>query len=407
MSALLCLCAGVALADPLLAMDPPGYRAPFADRIETLNFPLLAMIKAVPQWSSALRADPAVRTLAADRAARVDSAAACTPRPDCLAQAWTWTAQDTATMAAALGRLAGKPALASALIERHMRPSGRFARHRALGDAEFLAAAWADTANGMNNAIAVYGQGRPPRYPKIDAIIFDIKQPEYAAVLGAHAQVTAAAARDDDLVFEPSLRFVAGLMRMNERTDASAFRPLLAGENAAAVAAVRAMRWADQRYPALILFGHGPEDARSRTGVMGHIRLARAADLFARGLAPFIIVSGGNVHPNRTPFNEAIEMKRLLVAQYGVPAGRILIEPHARHTTTNLRNTARLLFAAGFPTNRPSLVVTDPVTAEYIGSPALMERTVRETGVLPGQLTGARMAFASTVCSTVTICLCR
>jgi hypothetical protein len=127
---------------------------------------------------------------------------------------------------------------------------------------------------------------------------------------------------------------------------------------------------------------------------MGHIRLARAADLFARGLAPFIIVSGGNVHPNRTPFNEAIEMKRLLVAQYGVPAGRILIEPHARHTTTNLRNTARLLFAAGFPTNRPSLVVTDPITAEYIGSPALLERTVKETGVLPGHLTGAQTAFA-------------
>ncbi len=390
----LAMSSAVAWPYPVMAMDPPGYTAPFVDSLETLTFPLLAMIRCVPGWAPALRADPALQALAAARAQRVAAASACTPRPDCLAEAWAWTPADIATVTAALRTVAARPGMADVLVRTHMRASGRFARHAALANAELLAAAWADTAAGLNHLVAVYGAGEPPRYPAIDAIIFDVKRPEFAAVLDAHARVTEAAARPDDLVFDPSLRFGIGLLRLNERTDAAAFRPLLAGENTAALAQVRRTRWSDYRYPALLVFGHGPETAQSRTGVLGHIRMARAADLFARRLAPFIIVSGGNVHPNRTPFNEAIEMKRLLIAQYAIPADRILIEPHARHTTTNLRNSARLLLAARFPTNQPSLIVTDPSTAPYIGCKVLQERTRAETGVLPGVVAPASTPFA-------------
>ena len=390
----LAMSSAMAWPDSIMAMNPPGYAAPFADSLETLNFPLLAMMRQAPNWAPALRADPTLQALAAARAQRVATASACTPRPDCLAEAWTWTPADIAAVTAALRTVAARPGMADVLVRTHLRASGRFARHAALADVELLAAAWADTAAGLNHLVAVYGSGKPPRYPAIDAIIFDVKRPEFAAVLDAHARVTEAAARPDDLVFDPSLRFGTGLLRLNERTDAAAFRPLLAGENTAAVAQVRRTRWSDYRYPALLVFGHGPEDAQSRTGVLGHIRMARAADLFARRLAPFIIVSGGKVHPNRTPFNEAIEMKRLLIAQYDIPADHILIEPHARHTTTNLRNSARLLFASGFPTSQPSLIVTDPATAPYIGSAVLQERTRAETGVLPGVVAPASTPFA-------------
>ena len=390
----LAMSSATAWSDPVMAMAPPGYAAPFVDSLETLNFPLLAMIRQAPDWAPALRADPDLRTLAAVRVQRVAATFACTPLPECLAEAWTWTPDDIAAVTAALRTVAARPGMTDALVRAHLRASGRFARHAALADAELLAAAWADAAAGLNHLVAVYGEGKPSRYTAIDDIIFDVKRPEFAAVLNAHARVTEAATRPDDLVFDPSLRFGTGLLRLNERTDAAAFRPLLAGENMAAVAQVRQTRWSDYRYPALLVFGHGPEDAQSRTGVLGHIRMARAADLFARRLAPFIIVSGGNVHPNRTPFNEAIEMKRLLIAQYGIPADRILIEPHARHTTTNLRNSARLLFAAAFPTNQPSLIVTDPATAPYIGSPLLQERTRAETGVLPGVVAPAATPFA-------------
>jgi hypothetical protein len=234
--------------------------------------------------------------------------------------------------------------------------------------------------------VAVYAKGEPPRYPKIDAIIFDIASPDFAEVLDAHGIAITAQQRPDDLFFDPSLRYAAGLLRMNERTDAARYRPLLGGENDGAVRKIARTDWKAAPYTALLIFGHGPEDPVSRTGVMGHIRLEIAADLYARGMAPYLIVSGGNVHPNRTPFNEAVEMKRILVSDYGVPADRVLIEPHARHTTTNLRNSARLLIAAGFPKDKPALVVSDPRTIAYIGSAVMAERNLREMGIQPGKL---------------------
>lgn len=367
------------------AQDPAGYAAPFADTLETRLFPMPAMIRAAAGWPAALAADPALAKLAIERAARIP-ATDCKPAPQCLADPWLWTDADIATVAASLRAVARDRRLAQSLVTDQMRRSGRFARHSALADTDFIAAAWRETASGMNTVVAVYAKGRAPRYPKIDASIFDTANPEYANVLAAHGVATASMAGRDDTLFDPPLRYATGLLGMNERVEAGSFRPLLGQDNAAAVAAVRKTAWKDFPYPTLLVFGHGPEDAQSRTGVMGYIRMNIAASMFRRGLAPFIVVSGGNVHPNRTPFNEAVEMKRILIEQHGLPADRILIEPHARHTTTNLRNCARLLLAAGFPTDRPSLIVSDHMTIKYIASPLLAERSLAEMGVQPGKI---------------------
>lgn len=381
--------AGLALALSVLpatawAQDPKGYVAPFADTTETRVFPLFAMLRTADGWAPALRGDAVLRKLAAERAARVPGGA-CTPSPQCLADAWAWTDADIAVVEARLRLLVRDKRLTAALVGGQMRPSGRFARHAALADADLVAVAWGEAAAAINRVIAVYAKGVAPRYPRIDSIIFDVARPEFAEVLTAHGVATATQAPDGDL-FAPSLRYAVGLLQMNERTEAGSYRPLLDGENAAPLRAVAGMDWQARPYTALLVFGHGPEDAQSRTGVMGHIRMRIAADMFARGLAPFIIVSGGNVHPNRTPFNEAVEMKRLLITEHGVPADRILIEPHARHTTTNLRNCARLLLAAGFPTDRAALIVSDHRTIQYIGGSELAQRNLREMGVQPGRL---------------------
>jgi hypothetical protein len=365
------------------AQDPKGYTAPFADTLETRVFPLFAMLHSADGWAEALRGDAVLRKLAAERAARVPKDA-CAPSPQCLADAWLWTEADIATVDARLRLLLRDRRLTETLVAAQMRRSGRFARYSTRPDVELVATAWAEAAAAINRVIAVYAKGVAPRYPKIDATIFDATAPEFATILSAHGVATAALVRDGDLFFDPALRYAVGLLQMGERAEAGSFRPLLGGENAAAVRASGKMDWPKHPYTALLVFGHGPEDVRSRTGVMGHIRMRIAAELFARGLAPFLIVSGGNVHPNRTPFNEAVEMKRLLIEQHGIPADRILIEPHARHTTTNLRNTARLLLAAGFPADRPALIVSDHQTIRYIGSSVLTERNLREMGVQPG-----------------------
>lgn len=376
-----------ALSHPLAAaaQDPAGYAAPVADTLETRVFPLPAMMRAAPGSQDALRSDAGLRKLAAERAARL-SEAKCTPTPQCQAAPWIWTPADIATVSTRLRALARDRRLSDALVRQHLRASHRFDRHAGANDAELLVSAWQDTAAALNQVIAVYATGAAPRYPKIDATIFEVSTPEFAQALEAHGVATAARTGREDLFFDPSLRYALGLLRMNERVDAGAYRPLLGGDNAATVAAIARTDWSQAPYTALLVFGHGPEDAISRTGVLGHIRLGIAADLYRRGLAPFLIVSGGNVHPNRTPFNEAFEMKRLLIADYGVPADRILMEPHARHTTTNLRNCARLLLGAGFPADKPALVVSDHKTIQYIASAELAARNVREMGVQPGTL---------------------
>jgi hypothetical protein len=80
-------------------------------------------------------------------------------------------------------------------------------------------------------------------------------------------------------------------------------------------------------------------------------RLERALIDLREGLAPAVIVTGGAVH---SPDNEAVLMRDWLLER-GVEAERILVEPHARHSTTNLRNAGRLMLERGA---RQALVVT-------------------------------------------------
>jgi len=113
--------------------------------------------------------------------------------------------------------------------------------------------------------------------------------------------------------------------------------------------------------------------------------LELAVARYRQHAAPFIVVSGGYVHPARTEFCEAIEMKRALIDDYKVPPSAILLEPHARHTTTNLRNTVRLMYRYGMPFSKPGIVVTDERQAAYIASDGFDGRNRLETGIVPYQ----------------------
>jgi len=113
-------------------------------------------------------------------------------------------------------------------------------------------------------------------------------------------------------------------------------------------------------------------------------RLLRALEDLRAGAAPLVMVSGGNVHPDATPFNEALEMKRFLLAR-GVPESRILVEPCARHSHTNLRNVARFMLSTGL---RRALIVTSIDQAYYFGSPRASSFDVRCLADL-GYLVGA------------------
>ena len=92
------------------------------------------------------------------------------------------------------------------------------------------------------------------------------------------------------------------------------------------------------------------------------------------------------MHPRETRFVEAVEMRRALIERYGVPAHAIVIEPYARHTTTNLRNSTRLLMSMKAPMDRDALVLSDPRHIDAVESDEFVARNQRELGYQPGRV---------------------
>jgi hypothetical protein len=82
-------------------------------------------------------------------------------------------------------------------------------------------------------------------------------------------------------------------------------------------------------------------------------RAARAALAYAGHVAPVLVVSGGAVHSRLV---EAFLLDYVATCRLGVPSDRVLVDPCADHTHTNVRNSVRLLLALG---GRAGYVVTD------------------------------------------------
>ena len=76
-------------------------------------------------------------------------------------------------------------------------------------------------------------------------------------------------------------------------------------------------------------------------------------------------------------------MKEDLMNRLQIPEQAILIEPHARHTTTNFRNAARIIFRYGMPSEKPALVTTTYRQSYYITDMGLEARCQKELGYVP------------------------
>jgi hypothetical protein len=144
---------------------------------------------------------------------------------------------------------------------------------------------------------------------------------------------------------------------------------------------IPSIAWASFPYSLILVPGQGPEQPGIAIDPMSITRCRLAAERYRKGLAPLIVVSGGHVHPNKTPYAEAVEMKKYMVKELGIPDNAILIEPHARHTTTNMRNTARIVYRFGIPDTMKILTVSDPVQSSYI--PIMEKRFMDELKCIP------------------------
>jgi hypothetical protein len=351
-------------ATALSLMAVPASAGTARDTVaEALSARLFPLLDALGRNTSAMNALQARPEVAAMLRARYDRRVACGTDLGCAAQAMVWTDEEAQVLAAAVaGRGADDGPAAQARRE----------------------------IAGINVIVRTYGLGQVPGYPQIDGA-GTVDPQEIRARLQAAAWLSQTARAGSVQALDPSVEFALALLDGSDRTDAIGFEPLLGGLNAPAMKRARGLDWKRWRYSAMIVTGVGPEVADMALSPFGKYHLRLAAQRFAAGDVPLIIVTGGRAHPRATRFAEAQEMRAALIERYGVPADAIVIEPYARHTTTNLRNAARLLMAMGAPMDKDTVVVCNPGQSAAIGSAQFVQRNLAELGYEPGKV-GARIS---------------
>lgn len=370
------------VVQPALAIDPARYIGihtdnPLRDRVTYL----FTLIESEPAATHAVEADPDLHRIYVHARQSLATAAHVCSDMACIAKTMMLSEADITVAGMALKRL-GRERLAD-LVESDLRPSGLFSQYADMDDGDFLAAAWLDTANAVNRLYRVYGLGDAPRYPEIDAMAYDPKGNVLLEAVKASMRGADAQSEHCELFYLPWSQIGLKLLSINRRDEAARFEPLLQGQNAASSEYARSIDWSKFPYTAIVVPGAGLAEGESGLSATGAVRVRLAVDRFRKGMAPFLLVSGGYVHPNRTPFNEAVEMKKALMRIYSVPEHAIIIEPYARHTTTNLRNAARLLYIIGAPFDRPYLVTTTDRQSQYIESEEFNTRFLAELGYVP------------------------
>lgn len=343
----------------------PLHAAPTADQHWSLMarrmFPMVSAIK-----PGAGQVPAPLTAVLENRRKRID---ACQLAPKCLFLASTWNDAEMDAVAAAVPPSANQPPVADdgirAQVVRELR--------------------------GLNAVLQTYGFGNQTRYPAIDGPVEQVDSADFKALVADAIWLADAGRNDPAVSLDPSIALAIALIDVNERHDAVEFEPLDQSHNAAPFALARKLDWNRYRYTAIIIPGVGPENPTIPLSARGKLHLQLAARRFAQGDVAFIITSGAAVHPKGSHFVEAVEMRKALIERFHIPADRIVIEPYARHTTTNLRNATRRLSAMGAPLDKPTLIVANASQSRYITSPEFAARNPAELGYDPGAI-GRRLS---------------
>lgn len=272
------------------------------------------------------------------------------------------------------------PALA-ALVKNQLIPSGTYILYQDLKPENLLVQAWEQDAKAINRVIDIYALGKKPNYPAIDSISFNVADKQYPALLYDLSAAVLEDAKMAKLFFFPALTFALRCLEINGREQAGDYEPMISTVNKAAVDRIKTINWKKYPYTLILVPGAGPEKPEEALSAEGMLRCRIAARCYAAGMAPFIMVSGGKVHPFKTKYNEAEEMKSYLIKTFHLPENAILLEPHARHTTTNMRNCARLIYRYKIPADKPFL--TSTTKAQSFAITNMAARCERELHYVP------------------------
>lgn len=373
-------CVTLILALPLRAQKSNSFCASVYQCVESKNYYFTYLLQEKEDVDSLISTSTVLKELAAKKQEELSRAG----RVEEYLAAFKLSDEEILKAGNALAELYQNGNALERMMTQMIIPSGCYQQYKEQGMA-LVRKIWEQDARGMNYAIDVYVAARKPNYPKIDSIGFNIHSREFQKeVLPICKQNIEMWNKVHATFYSVPLKTVCMLLDLNDRLQAADFEPLGEMVNRASYAQVHLTNWESYPYSAILVLGAGPEDPNVNINPIGKMRAAYAALLYRNHEAPFIILSGGRVHPYHTPYNEANEMKKYLMETWQVPASAIIMEPHARHTTTNFRNAARIMLTQGFPKEKYALVTSSKSHIDYVEkTEQLPQRCIQELGYEP------------------------
>lgn len=359
------------------------------DWVKAKNYYLLTLLEQNEAVKKLLKSDPELQQLAQAKYNAIKSSLAECKDALCLPERQKFTDDEIQKVSDRLRALYQPTNALGNLVKLHLIPSGMYIKYANEKPVDLLVNAWEQDANYVNYTIGVYAEGNKPNYPQVDSISFDVKRKGYINLMYDCATDIAEGGNSNGLFFSPSLNAALLYLEINERRNAGFYEPMATTANKSAVDRVSKIKWASYPYSHILVPGAGPDNLTTPLSGEGMLRCRAAARQYFAGKAPFVVVSGGSVHPYKTKYNEAAEMKKYMVGTLHLPENAVIIEPHARHTTTNIRNDVRLVFRYGMPMEKPGLIVTDK--SQNDGITNMDKRCLKELGYVPYKL-GKRLS---------------
>ncbi|GAA4323150.1 hypothetical protein GCM10023149_23900 [Mucilaginibacter gynuensis] len=359
------------------------------DWVKAKNYYLLTLLQYDKNAQALLAADAALTELAQKKLNSLRASLTECKDALCLPARLKFSTEEIGQVSARLTALYKPGNALDKLVKEHLAPSGTYIYYDAKSPAELLVKAWEQDAGAVNHAIEVYAEGKKPNYPQIDSISFDVTKKNYYILMYDCSAEVADVVNQQSLFFEAPLHAALVYLEINERRNAADCEPMATTANRAAAERVKQINWASYPYSHILVPGAGPDNPTTPLSGEGMLRCKAAARQYFAGKAPFVVVSGGAVHPFKTIYNEAVEMKKYMINSLHLPENAVIIEPHARHTTTNIRNDVRLVFRYGMPLAKPGLIVTDKYQNDFIIT--IDKRCISELKYVPHKL-GKRLS---------------
>ena len=352
--------------------------------VQDKNFYLLTVLQQVPHVRDIIGQNAALgRVLQGKKENLRRAARTCMENTNCHVEAFRMHDNDISLVSATLADLCKKDKSFQQLVTKHLRLSGNYQRYADSTDVSLLQNAWLDAANGLNRIFDVYALGQKPRYAHIDSVSYLVGQGTYPRLMNISTNTIQSESESLTLFYQPTLQFALTLLDINDRDEAGRLEPVSENANQKTLQFLAQVDWKKYPYSVILVQGAGPDLPGSSLDAWAKLRMRLAVQRYRQGLAPVMVVSGGNVHPFQTPFNESMEMKKALMSRYGIPEHAILVESHSRHSTTNLRNTARLIYRHGIPADKPMVVTADMYQSKYMEGEIFTKRCLDELGYLP------------------------